>query len=134
MFSDCTLNRFFLRIILTDGDPANLSSNPSFPSSFFFFLLQAPHLPSSLSICFHPLACLYVNLTKFTHFPWKSSRIWSDMNCIKKGIQMHCDSRGLYAATGITINSFSVLRMSGQLGIAELIRIKISYRQKTKTT
>lgn len=48
--------QIFFRIILTDGDPANLSSNPSFPSSFFFFYkpLSPPvcrFSPTSLSLC-----------------------------------------------------------------------------------
>lgn len=93
----------------------------SFISLHYFFSFTNPPPPSQ-SVCFHPLACLYVNLTKFTHFPWKSSRIWSDMNCIKKGIQIDSDSNGLYAATGIEINSFwcSLCLQSLAAGIAKI--------------
>ncbi len=122
LLSDCAVNRFFLGLY---SQMETLQICPPilhFPSIFFPFTSPPP----LQSVCFLPLACLYVNLTKFTHFPWKSSRIWIHMNCIKKRIQMDCDSKGLYAATGIRINSFwcSVRQDSLAAGTAEPIRRK----------
>lgn len=127
---DCAVNRFFFRIILTDGDLANLSTNPSFPSSFFFPFTSPLHHPPLQSVSLFsvlPLACLNVNLAIFTHF---SVEVLQDFGMIwivsRERIQMRCDSRGLHAAAACRINSFgcSVCLDSLAAGRIEPIRMK----------
>lgn len=89
LFSYSAVNRFFFfRIILTDGDSANLSSNPSFPFLFY----KPPSPPVCLSVFTHWLVFMSILLNShiFHGSPPGFGVIWI---VSRKRIQMDCDRK-----------------------------------------